>query len=66
TTNPTSQPATKTAAVAGGQTYKVKSGDSLYSIAKKYPGVSVANIQKANNLSDSKIRVGQVLKIPAG
>jgi membrane-bound lytic murein transglycosylase D len=47
-------------------TYKVKSGDSLYSIAKKYPGVSVATLQKANNLSNTNIRPGQILKIPTG
>ncbi|MDR2920664.1 MAG: LysM peptidoglycan-binding domain-containing protein [Tannerella sp.] len=46
--------------------YKVQSGDSLYSISKKYPGVTVAQIQSANNMSNSKIRVGQVIKIPVG
>lgn len=46
--------------------YKVKSGDSLYSISKKYPGVSTAALQKANSLSGSDIRPGQVLKIPVG
>lgn len=45
-------------------TYKVQSGDSLYAISKKYPGVSVTALQKANNLSDTKIRPGQILKIP--
>lgn len=47
-------------------TYKVKSGDSLYSISRKYPGISVATIQKANNLPNSNIRPGQLLKIPVG
>lgn len=46
------------------QMYKVKSGDSLYSIAHKYPGVSIQDIKKANNLSDSSIKPGQLLKIP--
>lgn len=46
--------------------YKVKSGDSLYTIAKKYPGVSVKAIQQLNGLSGSDIRPGQVLKIPIG
>lgn len=45
--------------------YKVKSGDSLYSIAKKYPGVSIDDLQKANGLRDGSIRPGQILKIPA-
>lgn len=46
--------------------YRVKSGDSLYSISKKYPGVTTALLQKANGLSDANIRPGQVLKIPVG
>lgn len=46
--------------------YKVKSGDSLYTISKKYPGVTAIALQKANGLSGSDIRPGQVLKIPVG
>jgi membrane-bound lytic murein transglycosylase D len=46
--------------------YKVQSGDSLYSIAKKYSGVTVAKLQAANNLTSDKLRIGQVLKIPVG
>lgn len=45
-------------------TYKVQSGDSLYSIAKKYPGVSTDDLQKVNGLRSVDIRPGQVLKIP--
>ncbi|MDR2041918.1 MAG: transglycosylase SLT domain-containing protein [Tannerella sp.] len=46
--------------------YTVRSGDSLYSISKKYPGVTIAKIQSANRMKDSKLRIGQVLKIPVG
>ncbi|MDH6358798.1 lytic transglycosylase domain-containing protein [Parabacteroides sp. PF5-9] len=46
-------------------TYIVQSGDSLYSIARKYPGISATTIQHANNLSNSRIHPGQKLKIPA-
>ncbi|MDI6743069.1 MAG: LysM peptidoglycan-binding domain-containing protein [Smithella sp.] len=42
--------------------YKVKSGDTLYSISKKF-NVSVNEIKKANNLQKSTIRKNQVLKI---
>ena len=45
-------------------TYTVKSGDSLYKIAKKYPGISADNIKKANGLKNDKIRPGQKLRIP--
>ena len=44
--------------------YKVKSGDSLYTISKKFPGVTARVIQQTNGLANSDIRPGQVLKIP--
>ena len=42
--------------------YKVKSGDTLGGIAKKYR-VSVKNLQKWNKLSSTTIHVGQKLRI---
>lgn len=45
-------------------TYVVKSGDSFYSIAKKYPGVSAQNIMDYNGLSSSKIKPGMTIRIP--
>jgi membrane-bound lytic murein transglycosylase D len=47
-------------------TYQVQSGDSLFSISKKYPGLTVATLQQINNLSGTNIRPGQILKIPLG
>jgi membrane-bound lytic murein transglycosylase D len=45
-------------------TYRVKEGDSLWLIARKYPGVSETDISRLNNISDaSKIKPGQLLKI---
>lgn len=46
-----------------GNTYTVKSGDSLYSIAQKY-NTSVAALKRVNNLTTNDLRVGQVLKLP--
>ena len=46
--------------------YKVRSGDSLMKIARKYPGVTVTQIQSANRLKNSTIHAGQILKIPVG
>lgn len=43
--------------------YKVKSGDTLGALAKRY-GTSVAAIQAANNLKTTKLRIGQSLSIP--
>ena len=51
---------------ANGETvkyYKVASGDTLGGIAMRY-GIKTENLKRANNLSSSLIKVGQVLKIP--
>ena len=44
-------------------TYTVKSGDSLYIIAKQFPGVSAQNIMDFNGIG-SNIKPGMKLKIP--
>ena len=54
-----STPAGKTQA-----TYIVQEGDNLWSIAQKYPGVSIEDIKAHNGLSDNNLKVGQTLKIP--
>ena len=56
--------ATGTPDASGEKTHTVKSGDRLYDLAKTY-GVTVKQIQAANNLSTTQIRVGQKLKIPS-
>ena len=43
--------------------YYVKKGDSLYSIAKKYPGVTISDIKKWNDLSAEDLKPGMKLKI---
>ncbi len=44
--------------------YTVRSGDNLWTIAKKYDGISNTDIMKLNNLSQSsKLWIGQKLKI---
>lgn len=64
----TSADATASPAVAGGDagttSYTVKSGDTLTKIAKAR-GVKVKALQAANNLTTTKIKVGQKLTIPA-
>jgi len=45
------------------KTYTVKQGDSLWSIAQQYPGVSVADIKKKNDLKSAKLNPGMELKI---
>jgi LysM repeat protein len=61
------QPGTTTEATTPTGTekiYTVKSGDTLYQIAKAQ-GVSVKQIKALNNLKYDQIKVGQKLKIPS-
>ncbi|WP_252237009.1 phage tail tip lysozyme [Clostridium sp. CH2] len=56
---------TPTTPPTGGNTYTVKSGDTLSGIAVKF-GVTVAQLQAWNGISNpNKISVGQVLKVKA-
>lgn len=50
--------------VGGPTTYKVVSGDTLGTIAKKF-GTTVKAIQSLNGLTTTSIKAGQTLKIPA-
>lgn len=60
-----SKPAAKPVSSGSGAytTYTVKNGDTLYDIAKLYPGVSAQNIMDFNGVG-SKIKPGMTLKIP--
>lgn len=44
--------------------YKIKKGDTLSAIAKRYR-VSLSSLKKANALLSSRIRIGQVIRIPS-
>jgi membrane-bound lytic murein transglycosylase D len=43
--------------------YLVKKGDSLFSIAKKYPGVTISDIKKWNGIGNESIKPGMKLRI---
>ena len=43
--------------------YLVKKGDSLYSISKKYPGVTISDIKKWNDIRAEDLKPGMKLKI---
>ena len=45
-------------------TYTVSSGDSLYSIARRF-NTTVDDIKRLNNLTSNNLSIGQVLKIPS-
>ncbi|MDE6143499.1 MAG: LysM peptidoglycan-binding domain-containing protein, partial [Muribaculaceae bacterium] len=67
TTNNNSSKKTTTtnkAKASGPVTHKIRNGESLSSISKKY-GVSVEAIKKANGMTNDKLRAGKSLTIPA-
>ncbi|MFO7821220.1 MAG: LysM peptidoglycan-binding domain-containing protein [Lentisphaeria bacterium] len=47
------------------QKYTVKSGDSLWVIARRF-GVKVADLKRVNDMTDDTIHVGKVLVLPTG
>ena len=43
--------------------YYVQKGDSLYKIAKKFPGITILDIKKWNGISNENLKPGMKLKI---
>jgi hypothetical protein len=56
--------AQRASAISGGQAYRVRSGDSLWAIARAH-GTTVGELRAMNNLRSSRIQAGQVLEVPA-
>ncbi len=54
----------KSSSTSTSSTYTVKSGDSFYSIAKKYPGISAEKLMAYNKMQASDLRPGMTIKIP--
>lgn len=52
-----------TSNINGDNTYTVKKGDSLYSIAQKYK-TDVDTLKRLNNLTSNNLSINQILKIP--
>lgn len=46
--------------------YTVKHGDSLWSISKKFPGVTVRQIKSLNNMNSNRLKPGMKLKLSDG
>ena len=52
-------------AATSDRTHRVRSGQTLSSIAERY-GVSLSRLRNANGIRGNTVRAGQVLKIPTG
>lgn len=59
----TSKSSTTTLASNGSKVHTVKEGDSLWTISRKYPGVSIENLRKWNGLSGNNLKPGTKLKL---
>ena len=58
------KPQVKASATGEYITYTVRNGETFYSIARKYPGISAANIMSWNNITNAKrLKPGMRLKI---
>jgi membrane-bound lytic murein transglycosylase D len=44
--------------------YKVKAGESYYTIARKFPGCDSADLMRLNNTKSSALKKGQYIKVP--
>ncbi|MEE9361901.1 MAG: LysM peptidoglycan-binding domain-containing protein [Cellulophaga sp.] len=53
----------KTIIIGDKKTHIVQSGDSLWTISKKYPGVSIENLREWNGISGNKLKPGTKLKL---
>ena len=53
----------KTAIVSNTKVHEVRSGDSLWTISRKYPGISIENLRKWNGISGSNLKPGTKLKL---
>lgn len=52
------------ARAASGKRYRVGRGDSLWTIARRH-GTSVTSLKRANGMSSSRLKPGQMLEIPS-
>src|SRR5690606_3143789 len=63
---PTPVPTPAPVPAPSGQEYTIVAGDTFSGIAKKFPGVTVRQIQDANpSVQPTRLRIGQKIVIPA-
>ncbi len=59
----TKSKAIKTTVVNGSKVHTVQQGDSLWTISRKYPGISIENLREWNGISGSNLKPGTKLKL---
>ncbi|MDG1571494.1 LysM peptidoglycan-binding domain-containing protein [Robiginitalea sp. M366] len=62
---PSSKPAPQTASASGSQpkVHVVRPGDSLWTISRLYPGISIENLREWNGISGNNLQPGTRLKL---
>ncbi|MFD0795835.1 LysM peptidoglycan-binding domain-containing protein [Maribacter chungangensis] len=53
----------RTAVASNSKVHEVRSGDSLWTISRKYPGISIENLRKWNGISGNNLKPGTKLKL---
>lgn len=59
----TNTESSKTSSPESSQFYRVKAGDSLWTISKKYPGLSIEDLKSLNKLKSNQLKPGMKLKV---
>lgn len=59
----TKKATTTTVAANGSKSHTVQEGDSLWTISRKYPGVSIENLREWNGISGNNLKPGTKLKL---
>jgi len=62
-TKTTSKTPVTTTASSNGKVHVVRSGDSLWTISRKYPGVTIEKLRKWNGISGKNLKPGTKLKL---
>jgi membrane-bound lytic murein transglycosylase D len=62
-TNNGNNPASATSSTGQAKYHYVQPGDTLWTISKKYGGISIDKLKKMNNLPNDKLKVGQKLRV---
>jgi membrane-bound lytic murein transglycosylase D len=63
TSGTSSRGAVSSAAAADAKIHVVKEGDSLWTISRKYPGITIENLREWNGISGNNLRPGTKLKL---
>lgn len=59
----TKKPSSGSTVVSGKKTHTVQEGDSLWTISKKYPGITIENLREWNGISGNNLKPGTRLKL---